>query len=293
MKQRQIIWLGGVLAFLILIALLTGVFGTDFSTVDVPELAVPAEEVTGIEASAPEWSVDLAREDGVWRLTAPIEAPADSAAVVRLLDDIGDFELRNVVSTNPERYARYGVDSAATRLTLNLNGESRTLLVGESGGSSSYVRIGDDEAVYQTDRRLRVPNTVDDWRDKRIVDVSPDQIARLSIVGPNRFVVLERGDGSWSMMDAGEPMEADSARVRRYLDRFNPLSADGFFETAPAESDSSFTVRIETGEGAERRIELSPSGDDIAARVDGGEAVFRIRGYRMSQVVPEASQFAP
>ena len=293
MRQRQIIWLGGILAVLILIAFLTGVFGGDFSTVEVPELAIPAQDVTGIEAAAAGYTVELSRQDGGWRLTEPLDAAADSATVARLLEDIGDLDLRNVVSTNPERYGRYGVDSAATRLMLNWNGGSRTLLLGESAGSSSYVRLGDDAAVYQTDRRLNLPGGVDDWRDKTIVDLASDRIARISIVGPNRFVVLERGDGTWRMMDAGEPMEADSVRVRRYLDRFNPFSADGFFETAPSPSDSSLTVRIETIGGRERRIELTPSGDDFAARVEGEDALFRIRGYRLSQLVPESSQFAP
>lgn len=291
MTQQQLIWLGAALVALLGIAYLTGVFGSDMSTVEVPDVHIPAGEVASIRASGGDMLVSLSRENGSWRLTAPVTAPADSEVVARLLDDIESLALRSVVSTNPDRYGRYGVDSTATELTLEWPEGARSLFVGEGGVGSSYVRLDGDDAVYQTAEPLRVPESVDDWRDKTIFDIPPERIARVSVVGPERFTVLEREGSSWSLMDAGAPMQADSAAIQRYLSRLHPLRADGFVDAAPPPSDSSFSVRFELESGTERRMEIIAHDDDYAVSVDGGEAVFRVRRHRLDQLVPEAASF--
>lgn len=109
---------------------------------------------------------------------------------------------------------------------------------------------------------------------------------------PCAETVLERGPEEWRLMDAGEPMQADSAAVRRYLDRFHPLLADGFYDSAHSAGDSSYTLQLAQTAGAERRIELTPAGDDLAVRVDGGQTVYRLRSRQLAQIAPEASQLA-
>lgn len=292
MKNRQLIWLGGALVLLLVIAFLAGVFDSDFSTVDVPEVEIPADGVTGIRATGPDFDLALERRDGAWHLTQPLEGPADSSVVARLLEDVSALELRSVVSKNPDRYDRYGVDTAATDVTLAWEGGGRSIVVGDERGGSSFVRLGGDEAVYETARSIRLPRSIDRWRDQTILDVAADRIARVSIVGPDRFIVLERGTEQWSLMDAGEQQAADSAAIQRYLDRFSPLRSDGFFDGAPEAGDSTLTVRLELQDGAERRIELTPAGEAYAARTDGEATVFRIRVSSLGQIAPAASELA-
>ncbi len=291
MKQRQLIWLGGALVLLLVIAYFTGVFDGEFSTLDVPHVEIPTEAVTSIEASGADLDVAIEKRNGTWFLTRPLDAAADSSTVAQVLDDLSALEFRNVVSTHPERHGRYGVDSAATELTVAWEGGSRVIVIGNPNAGSNYVRLGGDAAVYRSGQRLRVPDSVDDWRDKTIIDLSPDQITKVSIVGPDRSVELERRTDLWTLTNAGEPMQADSAAMQRYLDRFHPMLADGFVDQAPMPSDSSTTIRFGLSSGAERRLELTPAEDDYAVLVDGGETVFRLRSFRLSQIAPEASSF--
>ncbi len=293
MKQRQLTWLGGALVLLLVIAYLAGVFDTEISTVQVPDVRIPAGEVSAIRATGSDMSVGLRRDGESWRLTDPVDAAADSTTVARVLEDLSALELRSVVSTNPERYGRYGVDSTGTEIDVVWEAGRLTLVVGENGPDfgSNYVRLSDDEAVYLSAGRLQLPENVDGWRDKTIVDLPPERVSRVSVHGPGQSYALQRQESEWQLTEDASPSTADSAAAIRYLERFNPLQADGFLESVPADRDSTYTVRFTLGDGTERVVELVPAEKDYAVTLDGGVTVYRMRGSRRSQYAPELSYF--
>ena len=129
MQQKQLIWLFGALVALLIIALMTGVFDSEISTVDVPEVTIPADDVEQIRIDRGVQPLELRREAAGWQLTAPMPFPADSTTVARLVEGLAQMELESVVSTNPERYARYGVDSTAQTLTVIWDGTEEQVVL--------------------------------------------------------------------------------------------------------------------------------------------------------------------
>lgn len=294
MKQRQLIWLGAALVILILVAFLAGTFDSEISTVKVPDVRIPADRVHGIRVERPDMRLALVRSDGLWRLTEPVDAPADSMDISRFLEDVSAMRLASVVSTSPERYGRYGVDSTGATVTLEWDGGARTFVVSNDGPSfdTNYIRLEDDASVYATVGGIRLPSDADAWRDETIVKVEPQSVATVSIEGPDLSYEIRREDTGWILAEGSTTTAADSASTMRYLSRFSPLSGNGFLEDAPAESDSTYRVRISLMDGAQRTLILSPSGtDDMAVTVDGGETVYRLRKLRLPQVTPEVSYF--
>lgn len=293
MKQRQLLWLGVALILLLGVAYVAGVFDTDFTTVDVPELDVEADAIQTVRASAPNFDLALQKEAEAWQVTEPVHAPADSATVRRVLEDLADLELRSVVSTNSERYGRYGVDSAGTQVTLAWEGGERTITIGDAGPGigTTFVRLDGDESVYLADTRIRLPEDLDGWRDKTVIDLAADDVAQISIEAPGGSVRLERRADGWTLLEGGSPAPADSAAAARYLDRFGPLRADGFLDAAPASRDSSYTLRFGLETGGERVLELIPAGEDYAVTTQGSETIYRLRGSRRAQYAPETSYF--
>lgn len=305
MNQRQLIWLGGALIVLLIVAYLTGVFDTDFSTVDVPELTISAQEVRTIHVTGQGQNVGLERDNGTWMLTEPLRSAADSVTVSRFLEDLSALELQSVVSTNSERHARYGVDSMATEVRVEGEGGEQSLIVGDQGPGfgSNYVRISGEEPVYLSSGSIRIPENADAWRDKTIVRLSPNQISRLSISGPGLSYDMVREDGSWGITDhtgiegesppasVGGRSMADSAATAQYLRRFDPLRADGFLASPPPAGDSTYTIRLTVDSARERVLELVPANNGHALTVDEGETVYRLQEYRLRELAPAVGYF--
>jgi len=158
MSGRRLRLLIAVLAVLVAVAWATGAFEGDPSTVDVPGLDIPADRLDRIALSGATDLV-LVRGDSVWRVIEPRPAPADSAVVARLVTSLGELSLATVVTTNPERHARLGIDSTATRIEASWGGNTRILTVSRRGPDwrSHYVVIGDGPEVYATASRISIP----------------------------------------------------------------------------------------------------------------------------------------
>jgi hypothetical protein len=84
--------------------------------------------------------IRLERRDHGWSMRAPIEAPADEAAVGRLLN-IAHARVSRVLPADATAAGRLGLDPPRVRLTL----DGLTLNIGESDpvGNRRYVMIGD------------------------------------------------------------------------------------------------------------------------------------------------------
>ena len=293
MTHRQLIWLGAALVLLLVIAFVAGVFDEDISTVDVPELSIPAEQVTEISISGPDLDVLARREEGAWRIAEPVAGPADSSAVMRFLESASAPELQSVVSRNPERYGRYGVDSTGYEVTLRWDDESRTMIVGERGPTvgTRFVRIGGVEAVYLASRDVIIPPDADSWRDRIIVDIPPEDVSEVRVEGPAASYRLRRQSGRWMIALDGDPIAADSSEVDRYLRRFSSLRSDGFVADTPPISATIYVVLLTLEDGRARSLQLIPDDGNYAVTVDDVPTVFRLNERRLQQIVPEAEQF--
>jgi hypothetical protein len=248
MRQKQLMILLGGLVVLLVLALLTGVFDDDeFTTVEVPDVSIPTDEIDRVRLGLPADRVVLERGSGTWQLTEPTPAPADSAAVARLLEGLAAMELESVVSNNPGRYARYGVDSTGKTITADWGGEEHRLVVGNAGPDfqSVYVRLDDDPRVFLTRTRLEVPDAPDRWRDRVALRLPVQQVTRATVtLNEQPFAV--RYDGEWTLERAGSTAPADSNRVIQWLRRFGTLSADGFLDdVTPQEVQDHATHRID------------------------------------------------
>lgn len=291
MDRKKIIWLGGVLVALLGVALLTGVFDGDVSTVEVPEVTIPADRIDGLRIERGEAPVALARQDGRWRLTEPVGADADSAEVARLLEQLGGLELASVVSTNPERYATYGVDSTAAALVVAHGGRERRLVVSDRGPDyrSRYVRLDDDPRVFATAGPLAVPSDVDRLRDRTVVRLRPSEVTAATVERPEGTFEVRHDDGGWTLVQDGAATPADSAAVARWLGRFARLEASGFLDVPAATVRDSSTHRLTFAMGADAPALWfwTRPGDTLAVAATGAAEALRLPGYQLDTYVPD------
>ena len=288
-KQRRIGWLIGLLLLLVLIAYVSGAFESAPSTVNVPEVSVAPEEIEAVEVRSAAFSVRAERTNGVWHLTEPVPWLADSSAVSSFARSLSELALESVVSTNPERYGRYGVDSTAADVVLETGDEELHFVVSDEGPdfSTTYVRLEGDARVFVGSPRISLPADANRWRSRIVTSISTPTVQSVSVTSPDESYTISSGAGGWSLEWVGETSPADSAAVANWLRTFEPLRADGFLD-ADAVSDSLVhRVQFELSSGEATSFTISEMENELGLRFAGEPgAVYRFFTSRKSALVP-------
>ena len=287
MKQKYLLLLLGALIVLLAINYFVDDFGPDASTIKVPEISIPADEIERLGIVTQMVSLVLAREGQTWMLQQPMSFLSDSTTVSRLVRELGEVELESVASNNPDRYERYGVDSSAILVEAIWPNGARRLFIGDPGPDyqSVYVRVDDDPRVFATRGRVSVPEELDRWRDKRIIELPVAAVQSVAVVRPGGSYEVVLGSTGWQM----DGNAADSAAVVSWLRRFDPMRADGFFDDIPPGvlEDATHQLSIRTAAGTTELLRLMEYEDALALTTAEEKATFRLLKSRIDSFFPD------
>ncbi len=296
MKQSKILHLLIILIVLIAVAWLSGTFDSAPSTINVPEVALDASSIDHIEAVQPEVTVVLEDKDGTWELVAPVAALADSIAVSTLLRNLGELDIESVVSSNPERYANYGVDTTGTRLIVSSgSGTQRFVVSGEGADFSSvYLRLDGDPRVFSAVPRISIPTNLDRWRDKRVFSVSSQAVLKATVSTPDHSYSISKDATGWLLDSSGVESYADSASVARWLRNFSPLRADGFLDSTGEGSDPTHNLTLRLSNGSSFLLSMKKRESDVAATYSGEPGtIYKLFSSRLNSLFPDPSTLQP
>jgi hypothetical protein len=242
--------------------------------------ALEAASVDSIVVKRKADTIRLVRQPKFWTVNGHL---ASAAEMDGFFKQLADTTAPEIAAQNAASHQRMGVDSlSGRRVTIYGGGkEAVDLLVGERGPDyqSSYVRRPTEPTVYLRYGPFAgfVDRAVDDWREHRMANVTPDSVARVDVQRENRRYSLVKKDGKWQFAD-GRP--ADSAAVGRYLKALSPLSATGFATAAEAKAIK-FTrpdVRVQVKDAAGNTL-VHLVADSMAngywVRADTGGPIFR------------------
>ncbi|MCY3999975.1 MAG: DUF4340 domain-containing protein [Bacteroidetes bacterium] len=287
MQQKVILVLSGTLILLLGIAWLSGVFDQNPTNIQVPELDIPTDEVTHLMIELPDATLELEKQTDQWYVRQPVDMLADSSTVARTLDDLSTMTLNNRVTSNPERYSIYGIDSTASVVTLTWPSGSETITISRQGRdfASIYVRLDDESDVYSTNGRVTLNQDPERWRNRMVVNTGMGAVtsARVTRQGSSYEVALI--DNSW-MVDG---QAADSLKITSWLRRFSPLNADGFFDDLPAAilSDASYRVDLSTSTNTTVSLQATPAESAVALISGGNQFTYKVFESRLDQLFPE------
>lgn len=289
MQQKQTLVLGGTLVVLLIIAWISGVFDRNPSNVDVPELDLPTSEVTRISVTLPDITFTVEKQGIQWFMREPVDMPADSATVTRLLNELEDLSLNNRATSNPDRYGIYGIDSTATTVSLTWSDGAEDIVISRQGRDymSIYVKIGDNPDVYSTNGRVTVSQDLDRWRDRQILDLGTGTVMSARVTRPDDTYEVSLNNGVW--MVNGQP--GDSLQVTNWIRRFSPLSADGFFDDIPVQilTDPSYRIDFSTSTNTTSSVQAMPAESAVAITLGGSQFTYRAYESRLKQLFPDPS----
>jgi hypothetical protein len=235
-------------------------------------LAFDAKDVTGFEIVLPDDTLVVEGAPSAWRITRPVALRADNETVREFLDKLASQKVREFVGEAPAAGDAYGLERPV-RITIHSGRDkdrvSRTLLLGKvdtakksvyamRAGESSVLLVPDD--VYN-----QVPKNVGVLRNKTLVEIDRDKVARLEIQSPKGAVTVARENGQWKIV-APQPLAADQVEVGAVLTKLHDLRAQGFLgEDAAAVTrflpKPEVSVLVTDQAGATTSVVLTPSTD--------------------------------
>jgi hypothetical protein len=234
--------------------------------------------------------------DGGWKLTSPVVAPADRAAVEQIVQELGRGKVKSTVEERPTEadLDKYGLAEPHFTLTAQARvprpgqapeqGEPKELKL--QGGlenpfdGSSYIRKNDDPRVYQVPgaTRLALNKSTYELRFKEVLALEQAKVRQLAFrSAKNRYRLARDAAGTWKLL---EPVEqpADSAAVTSAVASFTSAQASAFLVDTPEERKAKgfdapvaeVTFTLEGGETVQMRL-ARPHG------VDAGSKLFALR----------------
>lgn len=233
-------------------------------------MAMDVDDVTAVAIRSSRGGMTIARGDrDIWRITQPVQESADTQTVRTFLARLRTVTVaRFEVTDNAERA---GVDPGRAAVTLSgRNDEDTEMIVFgnpvEKSADQVYLKTSGNEDIM-TARvlpELLLPESALAFRDRTLINVDPERVARFDIRKPRRTYRVDRDGFDWRV---GAPVktEADRDNAERLISGLTKLRVERFVEE-DVEDVSRFgldaprlavTLRLERmGDAAEEAVEL-------------------------------------
>ena len=182
------------------------------------------DQVTRVVSKVGDREFRIERDPGTdeWRMTEPVDTPADRWAVEGMVVGVLEAEKDRVLENSGSNLAEYGLDKPSAQLTLsNEKGPlAPTLFLGGTNpmGFLSYARLGDEKDVFTVTAPVRqdLTHSLYDLRDKSLVLIPGEKVDRIRIEGRGVLALERRGIRNWDVVDP-DRVRADADVVQRIL----------------------------------------------------------------------------
>lgn len=254
---------------------------------------VDEDAITGIDLAFPDREIALRKTDGVWRLTKPVDAPADENTVKTMLSTLAGAKTTRTLDDVTD-LAPFGLDKGDPTVTIHTAaGAQPAIVLGKNLTTSAgkgYVRVGDDGKVAITASTVRagLNKQPKDLRDKQILAFKDDEVTRIDIAsaGGPPMALVKKAPDTWAI-EPGD-FQADPTEVRSYLSSLRSTRAVDFPTDVPPEATGlaapGLSVTISTGaDGAQKQTLLlgnaltAPPAPGAAAGAQGQKQIYAQR----------------
>jgi len=259
---------------------------------------VDAGDVVALQVETGEGgAARLESRDAGWRVTSPVDFPADEAAADGMASTLAKLTAESRLES-PEEPDVYGLGEGARVLRFETGEEGYELRVGGKTpvGANSYVSRSGDPRVHlvPTWRLNSLQKSLDELRDRRVLDFDRDAVAALELSWPGGGVALEEREEGW-WLTAPREARADGDAVEDLLSELAFLRAEGFVDAPPPDAEAgleapafaaTLVTRAAEGEEAGRRVRFAlgsdPADGERLARGQHEGVLYRVPAERLS-----------
>jgi len=261
------------------------------------------DKVDGIDLTAGGKTLALAKEGGDWKVTKPLQVPADFGTVEGLIGRLQSLQMKSIVKSDPTSadLKTYGLDKPSETATLNLGSARATLeLGGKADDTSIYARDTSKPVVVTVENTLadELKKGADEYRRKDIFEFRAYNANRIEFTRNGQTVAFEKAkaDANSGAKDATDtwrrvspkPADANKDTMDGLLSRLSNMRATSFVEsTANTGLDKpELTVAVKFDDGKkEEHVTFGRSGNDIYASRPGEPGAAKIDPTEFSEAI--------
>ena len=202
------------------------------------------------------------KTDGKWVMTSPMRAPVEKDTITKAIDTVTWLKAEEFAEDQPEQLQMYGLAEPKWRVVVTTveevkpepkEGETQpadtqpttkrtdyVVLVGNPAGLDSkqtYAKLADRPwvvTVKQEDLGKIIPD-LQAWRDKKLIDAAVAEINHVEIAQPEGDVVLDKKQGTWTLVQGDQTLAVDSSAVDGLLNKLTELKAASFVDQPTGE----------------------------------------------------------
>ena len=158
--------------------------------------------------------IELRKQNQKWRIEAPFKDQADRGVVENLLSDLDTWQKfetipASEIEKNKSRLDEYGLSKGKLRLKLLGKGTPPEITFGNDAAlqGKMYVRVGDGSDVIIAAQSVRndIAKKPEDFRDKKLTDLTPTQITRALVKTAAGEMEMEKKGDHWELV---KPLKA-------------------------------------------------------------------------------------
>jgi hypothetical protein len=193
-----------------------------------------------ITITTSEGTYTLVRQGDAWVMPERDNYPVSSQALSTLAKNLGDLRYKAAQTSDPNQFARLGVDDptrepstpsrtgSSTQLSLkNATGQIlHSLFLGQKGEALFVRKTGSNE-VFEAQGDLPNFERITTWLDLKVIDIAPETIASVSggRTGAVRYDIVRRPDGGFAPVGGVANVTATTAAIA--LTSWNPIDVVG------------------------------------------------------------------
>ena len=222
---------------------------------------------------------------GAWKLTAPVQADGDAAALDAVADQLSTLKQKKELEGKTEP-AAFGLDKPKLRVAVTLeDGKEQALELGIDNpfDGTLFVRRQGDATIRMVDgfQKTNFDKSLFELRDKRVARLDDNaEVKRVEVLGVKAPYALAKDGAGWKLEKPAEA--ADASTAERVVASLKGLRATAVAAEAgkPAQyglGRPKLTVKIATGTGARTVTVGQASGKTYAMRDDAG-TVYEVDG---------------
>jgi hypothetical protein len=228
--------------------------------------------------------LNLKRENGKWRMTAPQPLPADQDAAGSMVSALANLNADKVVEEKAADLKAYGLDRPTLDVQIvRKDGKTDHLLIGDDtlNGSGAYAKLANDAKVVTVGSFIKtsLDKRPDDLRDKRLLTFDSDKLSRVELTAKGPAIEFgKNGQNEWQIVKP-RPLRADGSAVDGLVSKLKDAKMD-LSETEAAKKFGAAgkvaTVTV-TDAGGTQTIEVRRDKDkNVFAKSSAVEGLYKV-----------------
>jgi hypothetical protein len=268
-----------------------------FDLRDKTLLKFEREKVDAVDVASGGKSLQLARENGEWKITQPLQARADYGTVEGLIGRLQTAAMKSIVADNPTpaELKQYGLDKPSAVVDLKLGSARASLALGEKAADNTvYARDASKPMVVTIDGALAddLKKGADDYRRKDLFEFRPYNATRVEVTRSGQTVAFEKvkGEGEnaeekWRRVSPAAA-DADKDKVDSLLSRLSNMRAASFADAAAktglAMPAMMVVAKFDDGK-KEERVTFGKVGEDVYAARPGEPGAAKVDAMEFTE----------